>query len=854
MVNDADSDAPSSSGPGERTTGWSDAEMATFIDDLSPYPALYDDQRDGIKTVREAGLNDGYAVIEGACGTGKTLMAVLGGLSLIRDDATQYERIICLTSVKQQLRAFENDVAAINEALRASDDHGPSEIVSGLTMVGKQDLCAYDAAGVELPGESGFYDSCESLRDTVSTAIQTESGQEKYQVLSRLLSSARADSAVDGTDEETASARVDAPLATDEWTAPHQRAVPTVPDEDARFCPFYAGSIEAGMEDSERRMNRGGGLALDGMLTPPAVRQRAADAGLCPHVAMRESLEDAEIIVGNYLHAFDPLTVERMTSDIIGPETFLVIDEAHTLVSRVRDLLSDELALKTIIEAIGEILPGEHRRDEYDIAAPLRAASDHSELQAMVDTDAVRRLGEFLKDLRTFVESEALRVLEEESSVWHDQPETVAPADVEDPDRRTVEKPLGASDEDKTDRLTWWLKREGYADELDELLSIAGNLADIHKELYDVTGTLGKQSPSLDTVYRLLQRWDQTDNVQYYRTVALTRRQYTRNKDLAWREEFTVSLRLHNCIPRDALANRFDQYGGGVLMSATLAPLEEYRREVGIEYLRREAGRPVYQEVYGLSFPEENRLSLAVDLPKFTYGNRDSYDPDNPPATAGFNECRAAYGNALADAVGGIPGNVLIAAPSYAEGEWVQQVLEDADVDRPILVDESSSDEATEKLKDRFFAGEAKVLITSLRGTLTEGVDYDGDRLAGVIVLGVPIRPTNGDYPTAIEHAYKGAFGDDGWDLAFGVPAVRKARQAIGRVIRGSEEVGVRLYFDERYTGQAGWSDVTEHLPDYEREEFEPVSAGRLSSQLEAFWSDDEPTANSDPAGLSDFI
>ena len=122
MVNDADTDAPSSSGPGEGTTGWSDAEMATFIDDLSPYPALYDDQRDGIRTVREAGLNDGYAVIEGACGTGKTLMAVLGGLSLIRDDATQYERIVCLTSVKQQLRAFENDVAAINEALRGSDD------------------------------------------------------------------------------------------------------------------------------------------------------------------------------------------------------------------------------------------------------------------------------------------------------------------------------------------------------------------------------------------------------------------------------------------------------------------------------------------------------------------------------------------------------------------------------------------------------------------------------------------------------------------------------------------------------------------------------------------------------------
>ena len=838
MVSDGDVE-PTDSGSEGEATGWSAAEMETFIDGLSPYPALYDDQRDGVETVREAGLNDGYAVIEGACGTGKTLMAVLGGLSLVRDESTQYERILCLTSVKQQLRAFESDVAAINDALRGSDDHGPSDIVSGLTMVGKQDLCAYDAAGVELPGESGFYDSCESLRDTVSTVVQKESGQEKYKALSQLLSSAQASS----VDKETASTRADAPLATDEWTAPHQQAVPTVPGEDAQFCPFYAGSIEAGMEESERRVSRGAGLALNGMLTPPVIRQRAANAGLCPHIAMRESMEDAEVVVGNYLHAFDPLTIERMTADIIGPETFLVVDEAHTLVSRVRDLLSDELALKTIIEAITEILPNEDSRDEYDIAAPLRAARDHPELQAMVDTDAVQRLGEFLTDLRAFVESEALRVLEAESSVWHDQPETVAPGDIDDPEQRTVEDPLGAPDEDKIDRLTWWFRRENYDDELEELLAVAGNLAEIHQDLNDVTGTLGKQSPSLDTVYRVLQRWNQTDNVQYYRTVALTRRQHPRNKDLAWREEFTASLRLHNCIPRDVLAQRFDQYGGGVLMIATLAPLREYRREVGIEYLRRETDRPVYQEVYGLSFPEENRLSLAVDLPKFTYGNRDSYDPDDPPATAGFNKCRAAYGNALSDAVDGIPGNVLIAAPSYAEGEWVQQILEDANVDRPVLVDESSSDEATEELKDQFFAGESKVLVTSLRGTLTEGVDYDGDRLAGVIVLGVPIRPTNGDYPTAIEHAYKGAFGDDGWDLAFGVPAVRKARQAIGRVIRGPEEVGVRLYFDERYTGEAGWSDVTDHLPEYEREEFEAVSAGELSSRLKAFWSENKNPA-----------
>jgi DNA excision repair protein ERCC-2 len=835
--------------------GWETEQIWTFVDALSPYPELYDNQRDGIETIREAGADRGYAVVEGACGTGKTLMALAAGLSLVRDPGTVYERVLCLTSVKQQLRAFEDDLAAINDGLATptdadADADAVPDQVSGLTLVGKQDLCAYDAAGVDLPGDGGFYDSCESLTDTVSNAM-TGNSQEQYEALLRLLRTGEA-----APNAPSGTAR--APLSTTEWESPHQQAVPTVPnqDSDTNFCPFYAGSVEAGMEDSDTRNSLDGGLRVDGMLTAGDIRRRAAGDGLCPHAAMRESLDDAEVLIGNYLHAFDPLTRERMTGDLIGPETFLVIDEAHTLVARVRDLLSDDLALKTIIEAVGELLPQEEKRDEYDVSRHLRTAQNHPEMQASLDQRAIRRLATFLHDLRRFVENESLRVLEDEYPAWRDDPDSVKSAEIDDPDQRTVEEPLGAPDEDKLDRLSWWFRREGYADELDELLSIAGNLADILTEVDDVTESpaAGKQSPALETVRRVLARWDRFGNVRYYRTIGLTRRRYSGDYDLAWREDFAPKLRLHNCIPREALARQFDHYGGGVLMSATLAPLDEYRREVGIETLMKEQNRPVTRGVYGLSFPEENRLSLSVDLPKFTYGNRDSYDPDNPPSTARFNKCRTSYAEAMVDAVEGIPGNVLIAAPSYAEGEWCRQALEEAGVDKPVLTDESSSAAATDDLKARFFDGGPKVLVTSLRGTLTEGVDYDGDRLAGVIVLGVPIRPTKGDYPTAIEHAYKGAFGDDGWDLAFGVPAVRKARQAIGRVIRGAGEVGARLYFDERYTGRAGWSDVTDHLPAYERQEFEPVSAGDLPRRLTAFWSDDDPDAAPDPAGLSELM
>ncbi len=157
-------------------------------------------------------------------------------------------------------------------------------------------------------------------------------------------------------------------------------------------------------------------------------------------------------------------------------------------------------------------------------------------------------------------------------------------------------------------------------------------------------------------------------------------------------------------------------------------------------------------------------------------------------------------------------------------------------MDKPVLLDESSADEATEDLKDEFFGGEEKVLVTSLRGTLTEGVDYRGDRLRAAVVCGVPIINTASPRTRAVRTAYERKFGD-GFTYALTVPAVRKARQALGRVIRGSDERGIRVLVDSRYARDS-WDSVREFFPETEREEFQPVSPDMLSFGLDRFWDD----------------
>ena len=66
------------------------------------------------------------------------------------------------------------------------------------------------------------------------------------------------------------------------------------------------------------------------------------------------------------------------------------------------------------------------------------------------------------------------------------------------------------------------------------------------------------------------------------------------------------------------------------------------------------------------------------------------------------------------------------------------------------------------------------------------------------------------------------------------VPAVRKARQALGRVIRGPDERGLRVLVDERYARDV-WNGVREQLPEHERAEFDPVTPDMLGLGLERF-------------------
>jgi DNA excision repair protein ERCC-2 len=390
------------------------------------------------------------------------------------------------------------------------------------------------------------------------------------------------------------------------------------------------------------------------------------------------------------------------------------------------------------------------------------------------------------------------------------------------------EIPLRDPETPEPDRLTEWAEGRYGDDVWVRAETVGAVVARVLNELEEED-----RERAAPTAGRVLGAWYRAGHGRYFRAIDCSRTWNEMEPADSWRRVYNARLSLHNCVPGDAIAERLDEFGGGVLMSATLAPLDVFEEVSGLADLESD-GRPVEQREYELAFPEENRASFAVDVPKFTHDNR-GYPPATASVDAGAeseNDTRRIYANALRE-VAQSPGNVLVGMPSYAEAEWAAGVLDS--LNKEVLIDESSGDDATERLKAEFFRGDGKVLVTSLRGTLTEGVDYRGDRLAAAVVCGVPIVNTASPRTRAVRTAYDREFGD-GFETALTVPAVRKARQAIGRVIRGPEEVGVRVLLDARYARDS-WDSVRAYLGP-EREEFQPVSPDMLPFGLEQFWGE----------------
>ncbi len=781
----------------------------------------YSNQQNAIEAAIEVGREQGYLAMEGPCGTGKTMAALTAGASLVRDG--EYENIVVVTPVKQQRTQFIEDLRTMNAGLE--------DPLSGVALVGKRDLCPYGREDV-FPEDSSVHDRCEDLRENTAHLVESEGTSDEMPVAtaevggddddiwwdpqraSDLVKHARPG----GIGQQQVS--VDT-LETDGAESPYPRSQQSAPESmsegenDPLYCPF-----EADWYARNKGSPVGFEMGREHVVTAEEYLPAATERGTCPHRVMSVLLESAEVVVGNYNHLFDPAS-RPLLEPVLGDDTFLVVDEAHRLEERVRDLLSNRVGRTTLKRA---------RNDLATLLSRARQSDDHDrqirdELSSHdVPLRAVEHARDFYDDLLGWLDERIARHLDSEfGREWR----TGGHAIEETLPEHDLEVPLRDPDSVERDELTAWAESAGYTGELWRSLAAVGTAVESTIDELGMTRT-----PVCTAVGALMGQWWECDHATYLREIEL---EYApkdeRSVSEPWEAQYTAGLVLFECMPGETLQEIFDGLGGGILMSATLEPLDVFAEVSGLEALR-EANRPVVERTYSLPFPEENRASWLVDTTPFTARNRGDPAENANPET--WNRTRDEYAQVLR-ILARSPGNVLIAMPNYREARWAGTYLESV-VEKPVLVDESSSNEETETLKQRFFDGDSKVLVTSTRGTLTEGVDYDGDKLHCCGVVGIPLVNIGSPRVKAVQRAYGDAFGEEhAFEYALTVPAVRRARQTLGRVIRGADEVGIRALVGRRYIPDARHS-VFPYLSAGEQEEFVRLTPEFLDGQIRRFW------------------
>ncbi len=287
-----------------------------------------------------------------------------------------------------------------------------------------------------------------------------------------------------------------------------------------------------------------------------------------------------------------------------------------------------------------------------------------------------------------------------------------------------------------------------------------------------------------------------------------------------YNNEIYGRLELLTCVPKIVTEPLFNSIHAAVLMSATLAPFETVKTTLGIS-------RETCELAYGLSFLGENRLTIGVSTPPLFARER-----DNP-------QTKDLITKVLSDIIEQSDGNVLIFFPSFNEAHQYKNKLK-CSVD--VFLDEVGV--SSQPIKEKFFqigeSGKKAVLISYMWGTLTEGVDYKGKRCRTVVIVGVGY-PAQNDRMKAIKSAYEAEFGVNGWDYVFKIPTIRRVRQAVGRVIRSSDDFGVRVLLDERYTTSSSKSlgkySVHNIFPEEERSEIIDVIPERVKYSILNFFN-----------------
>ncbi|MDD2582793.1 MAG: ATP-dependent DNA helicase [Desulfuromonadaceae bacterium] len=257
----------------------------------------------------------------------------------------------------------------------------------------------------------------------------------------------------------------------------------------------------------------------------------------------------------------------------------------------------------------------------------------------------------------------------------------------------------------------------------------------------------------------------------------------------------------------------YKAYEQVVGFSATLKPFDYYVRLSGLD-----SGKVMTAE-FESPFPSDRRKLLIIPQISTRYSHRER------------NYVR------IADAIRRITalrqGNYFVFLPSFGFLERVAALFHPPDGFTVVRQERGMKAKDIEAVVEMLRSQSVPTIVFAVQGgSFSEGMDYAGDMIIGAFVVGPPL-PTYDLEREQMREYYQQKYGA-GFDYAYTIPAMAKAVQAAGRVIRSETDKGLIVLMDSRFLEASysqsmptDWfgSDVTEMVSD------------RILSDVAGFWA-----------------
>ena len=466
---------------------------------------------------------------------------------------------------------------------------------------------------------------------------------------------------------------------------------------------------------------------------------------VCPFELGLDASLFADAVVGDYNYLFDPhARLKRFFAEGQGRSRYLfLVDEAHNLVERGREMYSASLGREecrvfrsavretysSLWKKLGKLVSAfkiykeafEQEMPSYDNGSSEAADAEDKAAEIKVITVVGREKILPLEEIDAAADA-AYKVMEEMQTILSEE-------------RRGIERgEAGRAGGEKASQL-----REKFLDFYFDL----SHFLMIYEEM--------------DDKYRIF--------VQHRS-----------------REDYIIRLLCAD--PSVKLAKCLEKGTAGILFSATMLPIQYYKRLLG--------GKPEDFEVYARSSfdPEKLGLFIAGDVTSRYRMRSDGQ----------YGKIASAIHNSVSQR----HGNYMIFFPSYA---FMEQVL--AQYERMYPQDQETefavqSPQMTEKEREdflgRFETGSDEHSLLGfcvLGGIFSEGIDLRKDMLIGAVIVGTGFPRVCAE--RELLKQYFDGQGENGFDYAYRFPGMNKVLQAAGRVIRTAEDVGIVVLLDDRF-------------------------------------------------------